>query len=239
MDPRVRQIAAVAVRPGDCDIKLSAGEMHRIAWTIEAAGRNWRPAAQAAFRQVLLERARKHLARGFAGAPPYEDQKTAAIPAIEFAYLLNGLRVPGLCMTRVIAHLRDYPRTSPNVETFLFWSKDTLGDLKPIIGITQVSIVRGCDPTEPALIASSQVYASHYLTASLSVTAVSRAPGGERYLVYARQSRADLFTGAFGSWVRRIVRKRVREEGPGVLDGLRRRVEAGPPERQRGIITPT
>jgi len=217
-------------RPGHCDIKLAAPEMRHISMAIKLAGRDWKPAAQAAFRQVILARARAHAANGFAGAPPYEDHHRPAVPVAELERLFNGSQIPGLCMLPVFEHLRRYPADRESVESFLFWSKDTLGDLKPIVGITQVSIVRARQPGEPTLIASSQVYATHYLTASLSVTAVTRTPdGAASYLVYARRSRTDLFTGAFGGWLRRIAHKRVRAEGPGVLEGLRRRMEAGPP----------
>ena len=186
-----------------------------------------------AFRQVVLARALAHIRGGFANALPYEDHKARTLPASEFESLLAGCRLPGLRMKPVVAHLRAYPRTDDGVETFLFWSRDMLGDLKPVISITQVSIVGSSRPDEPTIIASAQVYASHYLTASLSVVAVTGESGGGRYLVYARRSRGDLFTGPFGGWVRRIVQKRVRAEGPGVLDGLRRKIEAGPPPASR------
>jgi hypothetical protein len=204
--------------------------MSRITAAIDSAGDEWRPAAQRAFRQVILSRALAHMRGGYADALPYEDHGTPALPAIEFEYLLVGCQLPGLRMKPVVAHLRAYPHDDDGVETFLFWSRDMLGDLKPVVSVTQVSIVRSAWPDEPTIIASAQVYASHYLTASLSVVAVAREPGGSRYLVYARRSRGDLFTGPFGGWVRRIVQKRVRAEGPGVLDGLRRKIEAGPPE---------
>ena len=220
-------------RPGHCDLKLAGYEMVRIRAAIDAAGDDWQPAAQHAFRQVILSRALAHIRGGFADALPYEDHKTRAVPAREFEYLLAGCRLPGLRMKPVVAHLRAYPRTDDGVETFLFWSRDMLGDLKPVVSITQVSIVGSARPDEPTIIASAQVYASHYLTASLSVVAVTGESGGGRYLVYARRSRGDLFTGPFGGWVRRIVQKRVRAEGPGVLDGLRRKIEAGPPPASR------
>ena len=217
-------------RPGHCDLKMAAAEIQQITTAIKLAGDDWKPAAQAAFRQVILGRARAHVAHGFAGALPYEDHRKPAIPAVELDRLFNGSRIPGLCMQPVFDHLRRYPADRDRVETLLFWSKDTLGDLKPIVGITQVSFVRGQSPEEPTLIASSQVYGTHYMTASLSVTAVAGTPdGAAKYLVYARRSRADLFTGTFGGWLRRIAHKRVRAEGPGVLEGLRRRMEAGPP----------
>jgi hypothetical protein len=238
--PRIEDLAELALdeddledlrdcRPGHCDLKLAGYEMVRIRAAIDAAGEEWEPAAQQAFRQVILARAVAHIRGGFANALPYDDHKTRAVPVSEFEHLLAGSELPGLCMKPVIAHLRAYPRADGGVETFLFWSKDMLGDLKPVVSITQVSIIRSAWPDQPTIVASAQVYASHYLTASLSVVAVAGEPDGERYLVYARRSRGDLFTGPFGGWVRRIVQKRVRAEGPGVLDGLRRKIEAGPP----------
>lgn len=220
-------------RPGHCDLKLAGYEMARIRAAIDAAGDDWQPAAQQAFRQVVLARALAHIRGGFANALPYEDHKVRALPGSEFDYLLAGCRLPGFRMKPVAAHLRAYPRADDGVETFLFWSRDMLGDLKPVVSITHVSIVASARPDEPTIIASAQVYASHYLTASLSVVAVTREAGDGRYLVYARRSRGDLFTGPFGGWIRRIVQKRVRAEGPGVLDGLRRKIEAGPPPASR------
>jgi hypothetical protein len=216
-------------RPRHCELKLAASEMSTITAAIDAAGDEWQAAAQHAFREVILSRALAHIRGGYANALPYEDHKTRALPAIEFEYLLASCQLPGLRMKPVVAHLRAYPHAGDGVETFLFWSTDVLGDLKPVVSVTQVSIVRSAWPEEPTIIASAQVYASHYLTASLSVVAVAGEPGSDRYLVYARRSRGDLFTGPFGGWIRRIVQKRVRAEGPGVLDGLRRKIEAGPP----------
>src|SRR5690606_20970495 len=108
----------------------------------------------------------------FVSAPPYDDHSRQAFPSAAFEHLLNGMRLPGLCTESVIAHLRTYPADPAGAETLLFWSRDALGDLKPTFGITQVSIVRGQGPADPTIIASSQVYATHYLTASLSVVAV-------------------------------------------------------------------
>jgi hypothetical protein len=239
--PRIEDLAELALdeedleelrdcRPGRCDLKLAAAEMTHVAAAIEGAGSHWQPAAQVAFRQVMLARAVAHVAGGFAAAMPYEDHERPAAPARELQRLLDSLDLPGLCTEAVVGHLREYPRDSDRVESFLFWSKDTLGDAKPIVGITQVSIVPAATPGAPTLIVSTQVYATHYLTASVSVIAVAPAATGVgQYLVYARRSRADLFHGPFGGWLRRIVQKRVRAEGPGVLDGIRRKVEAGPP----------
>jgi hypothetical protein len=76
------------------------------------------------------------------------------------------------------------------------------------------------------------VYASHYLTALLSFTALGGGPDGtERYLVYLNHSRSDVFDGIFGGLIRRVVERRLKAEGPAALEMIRRRLEGGPPAR--------
>ena len=84
------------------------------------------------------------------------------------------------------------------------------------------------------IIASKQVFATHYLSASLSLTSVT-APvrSGDRYLVYTRRSHVDLLQGFWGGLTRRIVESRVRSDGPAVLDLIRRRLESGEPPARR------
>jgi hypothetical protein len=100
-------------------------------------------------------------------------------------------------------YLRSFPdaRTT-TVESFLYWSKETLGSSKPIITITHVSLLPAIEHSSPAnraskpvsdavTVAFKQVYATHYLTASLSLMSLTPAPadGSPRYLVYTRRSR--------------------------------------------------
>jgi hypothetical protein len=248
--PRIEDLASLVLeeseveelrdcRPGDCDLKLAAREIMQIHRAIDGAGRQWTGAARDAFRQVLLARARAYLAQGFAGTPPYDDHGKRAVPADEFAVLLNGCGLAGLGRGPVRDSLRHYPR-SRDPETFLFWSKDLLGDAKPIIGITAVTLFPGSPAGNPPLVASTQVYASHYITASLSLTAVVTArDSASRHLVYGRCTQTDAFGGAFGGFIRRMVQKRIRKEGPPVLDSLRMKLEAGPPpSRLPGTAVP-
>jgi hypothetical protein len=47
------------------------------------------------------------------------------------------------------------------------------------------------------------------------------------YLVYVHRSHVDVLDGKFGSFVRRIIERRVRDEAPDVLPALRRTLEDG------------
>lgn len=70
----------------------------------------------------------------------------------------------------------------------------------------------------------------HYLTASLSFTAIGGATEGtDRYLVYLNHSRSDVLDGLFGGLIRRVIERRLKAEGPAALGVIRRRLESDPP----------
>ncbi|HYI14844.1 MAG TPA: hypothetical protein VEX37_05610 [Thermomicrobiales bacterium] len=217
-------------QPGHCDMKLAESEISQIRTRIDAAGRGWREAVQESVREILLERARRYIEKGLSGTPGYNDHHEPVVLTADFGKLLAGCRLDGLRAEEVAQQVSRFPTGSdPRNETFLFWSKDLLGEAKPIIGITAVSLLPVGTTGEPPVALAVQIYASHYITSSLSVTAVIPASDHVRYLVYRRCTRADVFGGAFGGFIRRMVNKRVRAEGPAALDGLRRKLESGPP----------
>ena len=232
-----------ACRPGDCGLKLSAAEIRDIRLAISRAGAEWKRVALMAFRRVIVERASAYIIAGHAGAAPYHDHEVPVSPADEFNVLSRHMKLDEAAPTGMASYLRSYPRsTEPGAESFLYWSKETLGGSKPIIAITHVSVfspqphgdeaLRKNRATDAVTVAFTQVYASHYLTASLSLTSITPAAAGSpRYLVYMRRSRADVLGGAFAGIVRRLIERRVRSEAPRALDSLRRRLETEPPPR--------
>jgi len=222
-----------ACRAGDCGVKLSAPEMERVQQAVTVGGAQWRHAIQDAFRRVVLRRAQDYLAGGLAGSLPYEDHKQAVSPQAEFEEIAARIGFDALYDERVIPHLRAYPAVSGDaVESFLYWSKETLGGGKPIVSVTHVAIFRSRGEYAPeAVVAARQIFATHYLTGSVSLTAVtSGADGAPGYLIYIRRSRTDAFDGPFGKFVRHVVEKRIRGDGPPVLDTLRRKLEGSDPK---------
>jgi hypothetical protein len=218
-------------RPGHCGVKLGAGE---IAQLTAASGQRAGAAddsLQEAFRRVLLVRATTYLAEGLEGLPPYEDAGSPLSQAPVFAAILDGSPFLAKRVPALTDYLRAFPRVAPAaVESFLYWSKEALGG-RPIVSMTHVTIVRGDGIERPdVLVAAKQIYASHYMTGSLALTALVGREGAPRYLAYLNRSRLDLFGGVFGGVVRRIVLGRLRSEAGAIVDGLRRRLESGPPE---------
>jgi hypothetical protein len=202
--------------------------------TIRAAGAQWKPAVQNTFRELMVARAREYLAGGIAAAPRLEDHDGAVWPESELELLLHewrptiiGMQPPAALLRRDAGGRRPLPR-----ESVLFWSNDRYDRGKAVFSITHATLFAGDDEGRSTLVTAVQVYANHYLTASVSLTAiVSARDSSARYLVYSRRSRVDVFRGTLGGWLRRTVEKRIDSEGPAALDRLRTKLETGTPDR--------
>jgi hypothetical protein len=213
-------------RPGDCAVKLSAHEMARLQTVLDGS-LDWKADAQRGFREAVVDRAFAYQARGDPGALPYADDMVVVAPNAEFALIVERLGFLQPQLPRLAEYLKFYPRVdcADVVESFLYWSTETLG-IKPITNITHVTVVRGADPWAPeALVASKQVFASHYKNAALAVTAMVGSAQSGRYLVYIHRSHVDMLDGTLGGVVRLMIERRVRAEAPDVLVALRRKLE--------------
>jgi len=127
----------------------------------------------------------------------------------------------------------------PGMESFLYWSKERLGG-KATITVTDVRIVRRDDAGSPdVVVAGKQIFATHYVNASLGVTALVRGDSGHsNYLVYVNRSELDMLHGTFAGLVRWFMQRRLKAEAGEVLQGLRRRLESGEPPPVAGTASP-
>ena len=211
-------------RPGHCGLKLSDIEIARL----QAA--QSRAQLDALFRRFLIERATDYAAGGDAETLPYHDHKAPVRPQDAFAAVLQRLEFFPRNLACYAEYLRRYPQPpgSEVRESFLYWSKETLG-MKPIISITHFSAARFATPSLPELaVVAKQVYATHYKDAALTMTALT-GDADSRYLVYVHRSHVDAFGGVFGGVLRRMVERRVKAEAPSVLLDFRKRLESGEP----------
>jgi hypothetical protein len=225
---------------GDCGLKLSGDEIDRLRRRIAVSGEQWEPAVQAEFRWIMLDRATTYLARGNAGMATYEDRDSPVSPATQFEAVAERMSGVMPADPGVVEYLRRFPDDRrEDVESFLYWSKEELGGGKPIITITHVSMIPTLRETQTEMIvASKQVFATHYLSASLSLTSVTMpSRSGDQYLLYTRRSHVDLLQGFWGGLTRRIVESRIRADGPAVLDVIRRRLESGEPPVRPAALT--
>lgn len=218
-------------RPGDCGVRLSAEEMARLKAVVSGPTAQWQPRIQQAFRQIVLDRVIAYRARGLAGLPKYEDKAPSRQTADAFNVLFEQSRSLRTGLPPFAAALQGPPSVPVGVESFYYWAKERLSG-KPVISATHVSIVRPESPAAPAvLVAGKQIFATHYFTGAISVTALLRgAPGGHNYLAYLNRSEVDVIGGMFGGVARILIQRRVRGEAAELLEGLRKRLEAGEPK---------
>jgi hypothetical protein len=217
-------------RIGDCGIKLGGVEIESL--RAAGAGPEWRAAIQQEFRRAVLNRVSAYRSDGLAGLPAYADRRDALRPEDAFAAILAGSpylrdRLPG-----VSARLLDYPNADePGVESFFYWSKEQYGTGKRVISVTHVDIVRPDAADAPAvLVLGKEIFATHYRTGSLGVTAVVHDPVTDRrYLVYINRSHVDVLHGLFGGLKRKLIEGRLADESTELVRAVRRKLESGVP----------
>jgi hypothetical protein len=172
------------------------------------------------FKEFLVNRANGYLTRGKTALSPYAQRTGVNGPAADVESLLAA-SAPYLNLAPALSrHLRAFPERSPDVEDALYWTKEQFG-WKPMIRLTHFAI----GPTaarreEPIVAASLQLYASHYIDASLGIVLLLDAggPGPGCHVIYVNRSRVKAAAGRFGSITRRVIESRAR-------DGLRRFLE--------------
>lgn len=237
--PRIEDVAGLSIddedlsairacRPRSCAVKLSADEMTDLQKAATESAGDWKAPVQDAFRRLVLKRVQTYLATG--QTPAYQDQRSPVSPAERFTSLLQQSAFLAEHLPRLGELLRNPPSPTPGVESFFYWSKERLVR-KAVISVTYVVMTRGHKPGEPdAIVASKDIYATHYVEGSFAVTALMRGdPGRFNYLAYLNRSEVDVLRSSFMGLVRLVMQRRLKAEAASVLAGLRRRLESGEP----------
>ncbi len=248
--PRLDDLAALSLdegdlndvkrcRPGKCGLKFAAAEIGDLQRAIRNAGDGWKSAVQTTFRQIVLQRVQTYSQKGHAGLATYSDRDDA--PSLDSSFRGLVQRSPFLAahVAGLAQHLTEYPSASPpDAESFLYWSKEKLGS-KAVVSATHVVILRGNAGGPDVVVASKQIFATHYMGASLGVTALlSDRSSNRRYLAYLNRSALDVLGGFWGGFVRLVLERRLKSEAPGVLRQLNERLASGAPPSPGGTENP-
>ena len=180
-------------RPDDCNFKLPATDMQSFRAAM-SSGPDAKSRATAYAAARMVEYVNDYRARGNAAMLVFDDRGTtrssdALIGLLrDSSYVFSA--VPSLGQ-----HLVDYPRsTLPGATEVIFWSRDEMPHLRPVLRITHQTIYSPPERSDLTLIASKQIYANHYFEAGLeALAAIDRAsPGGNTITVVAvRRYRFD------------------------------------------------
>ena len=207
-----------ACRPRQCGIKLTDAEIEELRTVATTSDPTWRSAVQLAFRRVVLRRVGAYLVGGHRALAPYANRKHPRSLAAAFALIVNHSSFLRQQLPDVVPMLTECPgRSIAQGDGFLYWSTERLGG-RPIITVTHAGLVRpGGDAQSDPVAIGIQVFATHYLDASIGVTAIVEGGSGRRYLAYMNRSDVDGLGGFWGGLARAIIEARVRRDGAKVL----------------------
>lgn len=191
---------------GDCDVKLSAAMIERFRKEIDWNAPDYALKVTSLFKQMLSEYVSNYRTRGEAALIQYNDKQNQIDLAAEQRALSGSSGY-------INSLLADSNAGLQLIEDAIVWSKIKFG-LKPVIAVNHITIYKRDREVGPqVLIASKQIYASHYFNASLALTAFVTVPGASQgaYLVSENRSRADGLEGPFGKIKRGVVEKKALE----------------------------
>lgn len=217
-------------RPGSCGLKLAADEMVLLQRAASRPGVDRRQSLDVAFREVVLRRVVAYLKGGREALPVAVDRREPTRLGERFAMLVDRTAFLQVGSPRLADALVARPDDSGTaMESFLYWSKEDVGG-KPIVAVTHMHIARHDDGVRPdVLVTGAGIFATHYATASLGLTALVGGRDGRRYLVYVNRSEVDGLDGLFSAVARRVIERRFKSGAAIVLRDLRARLEQGDP----------
>ncbi len=182
-------------KPNDCHLKLPATEVQRIQQEIDWSAPDRGAQVNAYARQRMLEYVTVYGTRGDSALVVYDDRGTSVRASDTFDRLLAQSPYLFQYSPEFHKYLTDYPHaTLEGVSDVLFWSKDALPHLRPILSITHLSVYTPPDPGGMTLLAAKQLYADHYFEGEFDLMAVVDRPtptGQGTYLIAIRRFRFD------------------------------------------------
>ncbi len=213
-------------RPGDCGVKLTTSEIAALRAEISGKGGPWRARVPPLLQQLLAERVQRYQRGGLGALPMPDDGRHDVPPAAVFETLLKSHPYLGALQAELSAFLSAGGAPPPAVrDSYLYWSAEDTGG-KLVISVTHLTIVHADTAgVPPVMVLGKQVLATHYFVGSLNLLAMCGTAEGPRYLVAINRSRVDLMTGPFRGIVRSTIERRIRGAAPGMMTGLKRRVE--------------
>jgi hypothetical protein len=200
--------------------------MARIHTAIDARPGDWRAAAQDAFRKLVFDRVLAYRQRGLAGLSTVHDHGEPLAPSVAFNRLTARLGRSAGAMRPLVDYFNGYPATPLESRAEHMYWVEVIDAPKPTIQALHMVIDRSADGAALEVVAASrQIFATHYVNASLSVVALVRGRSGGRFIVYINRSSVDGLGGFLSGVKRLFIRGRVRRAATGAFAHLKRRIE--------------
>ena len=220
-----------ACRPGDCGVRLPADSLTRFQHEVDWRAADWRQQAASLWRRLLADYAAGYLVGGSKALAEYQNKEVPLSVAQEFNVLFEESRYFRPAAPEFFRYLEEFP-TVPldGVETILYWDKANFG-LRPVISLTHltlyapVALSPSSGPSPGALVATKQIYATHYFDAALGLTLVFDDDASGFYMLCINRARTRSLTSFVRGFVRGIVQRRSRDAMDKILRTTKRTLE--------------
>jgi hypothetical protein len=209
---------------GDCEIKLGADAINRVRKEVDWS----RPDAKAKVEQLIramgVSYVNAYREGGNSRLAVYRDSDRPTFVAKEFQELIAAMPEFTGELSGMRQFLLEYPKppTRPT-KSFIYWQEANFG-LKPTVRINHVAIQEGPDGT---VVASKQLYSSHYFWTALELRALVPDPSRGEGFWFATvvRSRADGLSGVLGRMIRGKVRDASQKGVESMLTATKKYVE--------------
>lgn len=233
--PRVSDLAALTAedgdldalrkcRPGSCDVKLARSAMERLGREMNWSAPDAKERASTLLRQMLVDYASAYMKGGTPEMATYEDKEKALDTPTEFRKVLAASPYLFEYAPEFHGYVLDYPRGRlEGAEDLFYWAKDKFGP-KPTVALYHVTLWKGADR---AVIATKQIYASHYFQAGFDITALVGVPGKKAfYLIDLYRARVDPPTGLLSGVLLGKIRSGIEQGVAETLKSSKAKAEA-------------
>ena len=197
-------------RVGDCGIRLPADIIARFVREVDVKATDAQARAAALFKQILFDAVAAYASGGMNRMTQFDDGSKPVRPHDELEGLVANMPEIGALVPGLPDHLLRFPSNRlPDVEDFLYWSKEKFG-VEPFITVTHVTLI--CRSAVTCVMTTRDVYSSRYLDASVALAIATDAEGapGAFDLFYENRSRANALKGGLGGLRRSLAERRAR-----------------------------
>ncbi len=193
---------------GDCEVKLQEAALVHLRSEVDWSDPGAREKVLDFLRGRALEYAAGYLEGGNEKLGVYRNGDEPMAVAEEFRGLLENSPYVMSYRPELHRYLLNYPRASlAGATDFLYWSMVDFGG-KPTFRLNHVTLYpQGKGPNESVIIASKQLFFSHYFHTGLELMTLvkdSERPEDGFYFVALNRYRTDLPGGVFGKMARNV-----------------------------------
>lgn len=221
---------------GDCDIKMPLQAMQRFQKEIDWSASGHEKHVNQLYKEMLVKYVQSYLTKGDAVLMEYRDQKYPLRLFDEFQDILNKSPYLFAYLPKLYRYLENYPKVElPNGESRIYWAKDDLGAKRPVISVNHIIAYEPGTPGIEIVIASKQLYASHYYEASLGLTLLMDIPSETTeqefdkpnlYLMYFNRSHLDVLRRTQLKFLRSGIKNGILELAEQRLKSLKVKIES-------------